>query len=436
MEKKINKNNKNIFYNNIYLIVTFLTVLTFKILIELSYVFVISKDWAYTRLLLDINIYKLIESYMLFFVLFVFLPKSNRYVSNIFCSFFYLISYIPLLSLYALMDQSRLFIYAVSIFWSVIFLSLRLPLMHIKPLKDSNKLFFRYFIFICLTIYSLYIIYRFFSFKLIFSFKNVYEIRKNFSKVNVPFMIYIFIWMTNVIIPFFYANSLIKKRFLLAFVLFLLQFLFFSISGHKAYFFTIIFVTAVIFIIDRKIPLFYFSIGLLFIVAAGIISRLFFNNILISSLFTRRFLFVPAQLTFYYYDFFSENSFVYLSHSIFKTFFKYPYSLPPTHLIAQIYFNNPEINANTGIIADSFMNFGFTGMFLCTVIVVFLFKLTDSLLINKEKKIGIAAVIMPVLIMTNAAILTTILTHGFMIALIILYLFPEKDSVEYRLKII
>jgi hypothetical protein len=138
---------------------------------------------------------------------------------------------------------------------------------------------------------------------------------------------------------------------------------------------------------------------------------------------------VPAQLSFFYYDFFSENGFTFLSqHHIFRNFIEYPYYLDPPHLIANFYFNESEANANNGIYADAYMNFGFVGFVLWAFLLTIILKLADGFSRNKKIIITIAAVAMPVISLSNSALLTNLLTHGLLLSLVVLYLLPENKQ--------
>ncbi|MFC1998992.1 hypothetical protein ACFLVR_05080 [Chloroflexota bacterium] len=179
-------------------------------------------------------------------------------------------------------------------------------------------------------------------------------------------------------------------------------------------------------IVKRHNPLAYLGIAFAGIVLISTLSYWLTGNLWLSSLFTRRTILLPAQLSFYYYDFFSNNELVYLSHSIFRGFLEYPYELNPAHLIAQTYFNLPEMGANNGITADAYMNFGLAGLAIWAVLLASILKLLDACSKRVEFKIGVAAIVMPAIVLTNSALLTSLLTHGILLALLIIYLLPRE----------
>jgi len=79
---------------------------------------------------------------------------------------------------------------------------------------------------------------------------------------------------------------------------------------------------------------------------------------------------VPQQY-FFYFDFFSNNDFTFLSqHHLFNLFFDYKYPLDPPNLIGKVYYGSPDNNANTGLVGDAYMNFGFAGITLWGFVLV------------------------------------------------------------------
>jgi len=149
----------------------------------------------------------------------------------------------------------------------------------------------------------------------------------------------------------------------------------------------------------------------------------------ILSLFTRRLLFVPSQVNFFYYDYFSTHGYIFLSyHKIFSSFLNYPYQLSPPNLIGEVYFNNPQIHANTGLFGDAYMNFGFVGLILWGIFLVIILKLADASSKGKDIKLTVAAIAIVILNLRNGALLTNIFTHGLLLALILLYLLPKETE--------
>jgi len=407
----------------------FVVIVLYKIVLDLSYLLIISKRWAYAQFYLNLNVLKLVESYLLLLVVFILMPKSSRKLSHIFIWLLVLLSYIPLLTLFAFMDQSRSFMYAVTGFWFLVFLLLKIPGLHIPPIKKPQSLIIYYTIFIFLSIAGLFLIYKYFSFSFNLNLTKIYEIRSQYKEIGISMAIYFFNWLAYVINPISFAFFIARKRWLFAGLIVVFQLFLFSSTGEKTFLFALLFTLILMWIVSRKNPLAWMAMGLCAVILLGILSYYLIGDIWITSLFARRTLLVPAQLSFFYYDFFSKNGLTFLSqHHIFRNFINYPYHLAPPFLIGEAYFNSPEMSANNGIYADAYMNFGFIGFVLWAFLLTIILKLIDSFSKNKNKEITIAAIAMPSIILTNGALLTSLTTDGLLLSLIILYLLPKEEK--------
>jgi len=407
----------------------FLLVIIFKIVLDLAYYFVISQVWSHAKFELHFNSLKLVESYLLLILIFIFMPKSSKKLSNLMVWLLILLSYVPMLTLFAFMDQPRVYMYAVTGFWILVFLLLKLPAVSFAPLKKIQSKIIRYFIFIGVNGIVFFLIYKYLGFFFSFDLAKVYDIRSQYVMKGIPLAGYLFTWVGYIVNPIFFVLFFTIRKWTFTVLIVASQFLLFSVTGNKTFLFALPFVLALMWIVTRKNPVAWMAIGLIVIILAGMLSYWLIDDVWVSSLFTRRTLLVPAQLSFFYYDFFSNNTHTFLSyHRIFRSFLDYPYHLAPPNLIGEVYFNKPELNANNGLVADAYMNFGFVGFVLWGIFLVIILRLIDSFSKNKDIKITIAAIAVPVIFLTNSALLTCLLTHGLLLALMLLYLLPKRNE--------
>jgi hypothetical protein len=411
----------------------FFSLVLFKIVLDLSYYFVISPDWSYAGFILDLNNLKLVESYLLLLVIFILMPKSANKLSNILVWIMILISYVPMLTIFAFTDAPRIYMYAVSAFWVLVFLLLYAPIprLTIPPLKQAGII--RSSLFILLGATVLLLIFKYVGLSFNFDLLKVYDIRSEYVAAGIPLGGYLIPWMARIVNPVFFAIFLRQRKWLLVAIVIVLQLWIFSATGHKGYLFHLPFVFALIWIIQRRNPLAYMGIGLFGIVLLGTLLSCLADNHWMSTLFTRRTLLVTGLLPFLYYDFFSQHALIYLSASKIGFFADYPYHLNPPNLIGETYFNAPTMSANTGITGDAFMNFGFLGLVLWGVLLFIILKLVDSCAERVDLRIGVAAIATPALALTNSALMTSLLTHGLWLTLLLLYLLPKKQENEYLL---
>jgi oligosaccharide repeat unit polymerase len=357
------------------------------------------------------------------------MPKTTKKTSNVIIWLLILLSYVPMLTLFAFMDQPRSYMYAVTGFWMLVFLLLELPGISILSLKKSQSKIIYYSLFVFLSIIVLFLISKYLGFSLNLDLTKVYDIRSQYSKLKIPLAGYLFNWLGYIVNPVFFAICITKRKWVFAIPIVILQLLLFSSTGNKTFLFALPFVLIMIFIVAQRKPFFWMTIGLAGIILIGIFSYILFDDLWVSSLFARRTLLVPAQLSFFYYDFFSKNGYTFLSHHrVFRAFSNYPYSLNPPNLIGEIYFNRPQMGANNGIYADAFMNFGFIGLIFWGIFLAIILRLVDSFTKEKDIRIMISVIAMPVMSLTNSALLTCLLTHGLLLALMLLNLLPKERN--------
>ena len=403
--------------------------LIYRIFLDLAYYFSIARLWAFEGFILNPDPIRIAESYLLFFVIFLLMPKGTQKLSEVVIWLSVLFSYVPLLTLYALAAGPRLLIYGVTIFWILVFaLSSAIPILRVTFLRKKQGTGLRAFFFVILIAVIAFLIFKYGAFAFNFDLNKVYEIRSKFVGLNIPFSSYLFNWAALVINPFFLIVFLRKKRWFFLGLATLFQMALFSITGNKVYLFAIPFILFIIWFIRTKRPLFFASVGMSAMIIIGLAVSFFGNNV-VSNLFANRTLLMPALVTFNYYDFFSRNEFVYLSSNrIFNNFFDYPYELDPPHLIGGVYFGNPVINANCGIVADAYMNFGLSGFVILAFLLTILLKIADSFANNKNIEMAIAAFGIYVIFFANVSFLTLFLTNGMLLSLLILYLLPCQNE--------
>lgn len=401
----------------------------YKIALDLAYYFIISKVWLSDKFILDLNNLKLFESYVLLFLIFILIPKSPKKLSNIVIWLLLLMSYIPLLTLFSLMNQSRIYVYAITGFWILVFSLHQTPNILVLPLKKMQSKLLRNSIFICLSVVVFFLIYKYIGFFVNFNLTKVYDIRSDFIDTNIPLAGYLFTWLAYIVNPTFFALFLTKKKWLPLVLIIAIQVIIFSVTGMKSFLFSLPFVFGLIWITKQKKQFLLITITLIVIILCGMFSYWLIDDVWISSLTTRRSLLVPAQLSFFYHDFFSNHQFTFLSqHHIFKNLINYPYQLNPPYLIGKTYFNRPQQASNNGIYADAYMNFGFVGFILWGIFLSIILKLINTFSKNKNIKITIATIAMPVIFLTNSALLTCMVTHGLILSLILLYLLPKNNK--------
>jgi len=372
----------------------------------------------------DFSGIKLAESYLLLFIVYHTIPRSGIRPSHIIMSLFTIIAYIPMLTIYAMMDQPREYMYAVTLFIVFIMMLIRFPVVRLNPIKKEQNEFlnFTFLIIIILSVVGTCII----IFNAIgimnFNIYKVYEIRSLNKAVDIGLSRYLINWTGYILNPLLIGFLLVSRRWIpLSFVI-IMQIVLFSLTGTKIYLMLIPFCIIMVTLVRRKNWLTYSVLGLICLVLIGT----FMEGAILGDIIIRRSLFVPALVSFNYYDYFSHLEPLYLSaHHIFNILVNYPYDIGPTFLIGQAYlYHNVNTNANTGILADAYINFGFWGFLIWGMLLGLICHLVDSVSTGKDIRIVASGICGLTIIFTESALLTALVTGGILFAIIAIYLLP------------
>jgi hypothetical protein len=360
-------------------------------------------------------------------------PKYIKGVSE----FFYLIALImlitPIASLYGLSGRGY-YPYAVSVI-SVCVIGLGLKINFGIRVKSH---FSRYGIYLSVFLSLLVVIYFLFWSVLSGAIKNfnldpmlVYNFREvNAELMNVGLMAYLNIWAFKVFNPFLISFFLLRKKYLYMIVFCGVQFIMYGVTAQKSVLAPPIIIGFVWLLYYRRLNIYFIPL----LAAAGvIICYLFYlllGSPLLAYLFVWRTLFVPADLTYLYFNFFSVNEFVFWSNSFLSSFVLYPYSTDVSQLLGD--FQGTGWSANNGFISKGYSNAGLFGVLFYSLIVIFILKVLDRFCYKNREGWFTLSLVLPhfISILTSVDLLTTLLTHGFSLVIIIVVLvYDERQRV-------
>lgn len=261
-----------------------------------------------------------------------------------------------------------------------------------------------------------------------FSFFNlditrVYEFRGSSAEVaNIGFLSYLNGWTYQVFNLFLISVFLLEKRFLLVFLFFAIQVFFFGVTGHKSLLFYPFLLFGVWFYFKQSSRIWWLPLLLAGVVFFSVVFYCALNNVWPISLFVRRVLFVPADLTYDYFSFFSESDFVLWSNSILSSFLEYPYEHSVPKLIGE--YNGSGAGANNGFIASGYGHAGVLGVVFYTVVFSFLVMILEKFTQELPLWFSIAITIIPIRsAIVSSDLFTVILTHGLLVTVILIALY-------------
>lgn len=406
----------------------------FRGMLDVSYGLWISPYYSYMGLTFDQKPTMLIVfSYMLVFVTSLIVPIITTRPSKFIAGYLYLATYIPITSLMALTEfpmEPALWLTLVYVFlFCLSRQNLKINFLRVPFAKRGTALFLLllgFFLIVQVVLGSK------FGIRLPRGIYDVYELRSEFTDALAtggPGFGYIYMWQGSVIIPFIMAWALMRRKMFIFSIAVVSQVMTFAMSGMKSHLFGILFVIWILAGIrlnkDKLVHYVLYS----FIVLIGIGGAMeFLLNIKgVNILFVRRIFFMPALLYYYYYDFFSQNYHTFLSQSApFRWFLEYPYALGIPNLIGDVYFSNPETHANANMWADAFASFGVAGMFLFAMPLWILMNIIDNVSRGKNIYLVYALIIMPVRTLTDTSLLVALMTHGLLLAIILLMMLPKN----------
>lgn len=398
----------------------------YKILLELASVYYVLPKFIYSGFDLDITLSKLIISWITYFGLLIIYPNKLRKPSDFLMTFKLFIILTPILSYYALSNSNTYHLFTV-LFGSIITLysrhlaSLRIPLL------KKSKPFAVYISVTMVFLITAWLIYvRGFS-GLDFNIFTIYDRREDISQsINVGIFSYGITWLTKVIGPFLLTFTLWKKKRYYIFLIIILSVLWFGFTAHKSVLFNPFLVLLVYFWLKKSQWFYTIPLTFSFFITIGFFLYNLTSFGLILSYLIRRSLMVPALLTFKYYEFFSENPYVFWSNSFTSGFINYPYNLPPPELISN--YLGAVGHANNSYLSTGYMHAGIIGVVLYGVIVGILFSYIDRLIkYDIPSWVIVCSLIVPVkIIITSVDLTTGLLTHGLFLSIILVTLLRSR----------
>lgn len=231
-------------------------------------------------------------------------------------------------------------------------------------------------------------------------------------------------WTYQVFSIYLISFALYYKRYLVVVLLLLAQVYFFSIAAHKSILFIpfLVFGAWIYFRYSNSLVL--LPMAYIAVLIATLLSFYLFDDVVLSSLFSRRVFFVPANLCFVYFDFFSHHSQVYWSNSVLSSFLAYPYGDLGIPYVVGEYLGRPGLGANNGFVSSGFAHAGMFGVFLYAAIIGLALRLINDMTSESMPVwIAVAISVVPLRnVLVSSDLFTVMLTHGFGMTIILIYL--------------
>ena len=76
---------------------------------------------------------------------------------------------------------------------------------------------------------------------------------------------------------------------------------------------------------------------------------------------------------------------------------------------------------------SSFANFGYAGLVGFTLLLALVLWLYDSMAAGRDRRVAVLVISLPAFALANAGLLTSLLTHGIGLAMLLVYVMPAEQ---------
>lgn len=265
--------------------------------------------------------------------------------------------------------------------------------------------------------------------RLNFDLNLVYQVREEFLEDAGPFAGYLIPWQGYVINPAIIVLGVRRRSVLLIAIGVILQSALFGMTGFRAFLFIPLLMLAFYLIGARRQIVAYALAGAMAIAAVAGLLYVILRDPLIPSIMIYRVLVIPAEIHFWYYDYFGVQGHpaLQLSQSAFAAFVHSPYRMPIAEVIGWQYLGSAA-SANVGVFGDAFANFGFLGCALVAILFGLLLKVIDAAALRTDPRVSAALIGAPAFQLVNSGMFTTLATHGLALTILALWLLSERPS--------
>ena len=396
-----------------------------KLILAFSYSYIISDSFNYSGFNYEFYYGRYLVGWVLYLACFPLLNSILNKVSDYYYLMALMFVVAPLIILYE-SDLSRslapVIAMILSLYTTFIFSNyLPISFKRIARIKGGMKISILLCVFFVLL---LVVIYLKTGVKINFNFSKVYDFRiENALASAQGIYSYTNNWTYKVFNMFLFALALHYKKYSVALLVLVVQVYFFGASSHKSVLFYPLLVISswLYFTRTRKLSIIPYIISVLLIVT--VLAKVIYGDLLLSSFISRRTFFVPANLTFIYFDFFANNSFIYWSNSVLSSIFQYPYIESIPKVIGN-HMGLPDMSANNGYLSTGYAHGGFVGVAFYSILIGFILKFLDDIVSNTIPVwLAVSFSIIPLRnLLVASDLFTVLLTHGLIVALFLIYM--------------
>ncbi|MCL2291125.1 MAG: hypothetical protein FWC34_10585 [Bacteroidetes bacterium] len=407
-------------------------VVLLRLLLDRQYEVIIYPIYASMGFLNEVSLESKIFSWVYLLVLsplfIAFLNRTQERFLSIVMYLFFLVKFIPSTCLMAYLPMSLELWLSQALFWVIMLvLAFNLPPIRLKLNIPKYNTQLLYGITILLSGVVIYVWWVYAGARFQTSIMDVYGIRFEARNWEIPTIFTYLLPWAAVVLPLMLIWVLSNKKHIIALALIVIIYLNFSIAGHKSVIF-LLFITLIIYYFFREKYLKWVLVALIGLVVLGFIEFIVFDSYYVSALAVNRVMLLPNLLDYYYFDFFSTFSPDYYHQSFLRHFgFESYYDTEIPFLIGGDYFNRPEMRSNNGLLSDAYSNFGFWGVFITPVFVIYTLKFLSNAAEGVDMKILMVPIAYICISLISSTLNAALLTGGILVLWLFLLLLPRQS---------
>lgn len=416
-----------------------LCAILYRIALDLNYIWAVSPVYAYEGMIYTPNGIKYVLSWVLYLIAFAYIPKVEQSAPIFILHLQLAWIMTPILSYYGLANESTRYIMMVFVCIMLETYIVRKPR---KNLVSPRIVGVQSYVSVALLVLLVptilvRVLYNGFAGLKAFDLSYYMQIREN--TILPPGYGYLFMWMTDAILPFFMAYFLTKKKVWLSVICILLELILYMESGNKAIFLFPIVILAV-YIASKLKHLVKITYGGLSILLLGIIPLARMDTAqghtlgrILNSFVGERALVSGGVNKFLHYHLFSELPKIHFSDGLIGKALglTYPYAASSGQMVFA--YGGGEFmrsNSVTGYIGEAYAQLGFLGMLLFSAILAYVIRFLFSLDNKHSFCILVSTFAVYIVILTDTPFLTTFFSTGMFITLFFFLIYLNQPTEE------
>lgn len=231
----------------------------------------------------------------------------------------------------------------------------------------------------------------------------------------------------NVVNPLIVALGVYSRRWPLLIAATVGQLLIFSVTGYKLTILSTaaLVAVAVLFRVRRQPPGAMLLVGTMVSTAIALAVDAISGGLLYTEIFVDRLLLAPGYLTAAHVKVFQDKPKAEWGYSFMSPFVHYPYNETPNFIVGASFFGDASTSANANLFADGYSNLGYPGMFIEAIALVVILWLIDSAGEHLPLPVTALILLVPTLALVNSSVFTSLLTDGYLAAIIFMACLPS-----------